>query len=502
MIKNVISYLEDSKKKYPDKIAYIDENGGKTFKQINETAILIASMILTMVKRKQPVLIYMEKSIAYIEAMLGVMYVGAFYIPLDIEMPEKRIKMIIDITEVDSVIVSKRGKVPLELQKLKRIFYYEDMIKEKNKKTKEIKERQKLVIDTDPIYAIFTSGSTGRPKGVLVSQKSVINFIDWYCETFQFSQEEIFANQTPFCFDASVKDIYSTLKCGATMCIVPKKIFSFPVELIKFLNDYRVTCIAWVPSLLCILIKSGILKKVKPMFLKRILFLGEVMPTRLFNEMRELLPNIRYTNLYGPTEATGDCTYYNVSRKILDNESVPIGFPCNNTDILLLNEDNELVGEGEIGEICVRGCSLALGYYNDIDKTISSFIQNPIQKSYPERIYKTGDLAKYNEYGELVYISRKDMQIKRMGYRVELGEIECVANSIQGVYCSCCFYVQKTMKLVLIYEGTQKELDVLKQLYTMLPRYMIPNNICRVEKIPTNQSGKIDRKQLQKEFCD
>lgn len=415
-------------------------------------------------------------------------------------MPFARVKIILDTLDAQVVLTRRVDAIPEEIKQGYKVFYVEDLLQNAELQTEVLMERARRRIDTDPAYAIFTSGSTGVPKGVLVSQRSVINFTEWWCETFAFTEEEVFANQTPFYFDASVKDIYATLRCGATMYIVPKKLFSLPAKLVNFLNDNHVNCIDWVPSVLCMIANFKTLEKVKPLYLKKVMFLGEVMPTRQFNIWRRALPEVKFANLYGPTEATGDCTYYKIEREFLDTEPIPIGYACENTEVILLNEKDQPVQGEEEGEICVRGCSLALGYYNDPRKTDEVFVRNPLQKNYYERIYRTGDLGKYNSYGEIVFVARKDSQIKHMGHRIELGEIETALSSFAEIDRVCCLYDQDTQKIVAIYEGAIEAKELTMRLKDSIPRYMLPNRYQRVENMPVNLNGKIDRVKLKEQY--
>lgn len=500
MIKSVVDYLERTEIKYGDKIAYTDEVSGITFSELKKNARMIASGIMDYVQIGSPVLVYMSKCVQEIEAFLGVAYTGAFYVPIDINMPQERVKLIIDTLGSSLILTQKSENVPDEILEKYTVLYIDDMKDKSEINDSEIAKRQRRVVDTDPIYAIFTSGSTGVPKGVLVSHRSVVNFTEWWCETFEFDENEIFANQTPFYFDASVKDIYATLRCGATMHIVPKKLFSLPRQLVHFLNEKEVTCIDWVPSALCMIVNFRTLDKEKPEALKKVMFLGEVMPTKQFNMWRNAMPNVKFANLYGPTEATGDCTYYKIERNFDDTEPIPIGFACNNTEVLLLDGDKLITEKDEIGEICVRGCSLAHGYFNNPEKTNEAFVRNPLQANYYERIYRTGDLAKYNEYGEIVFLSRKDSQIKHMGHRIELGEIETAISAVDGVNRVCCLYENRTQRIIAVFEGDVEQQELISQIKCKLPSYMIPNVYENIEEMPINLNGKIDRVSLKKKY--
>lgn len=502
MITNVLDYLKDSAEKYPDKVAYVDSNSSFTFGQLEDAVYRIGTALSKHVSNGSPVAVYMEKSVQSIAAFLGVAAAGCFYAPIDVSMPEQRVKLILDTLETEVLVVDQESREKARtLGFTGKIFLYDDLVAE----TADMQVLQKIrrkAIDSDPLYAIFTSGSTGVPKGVLTSQRSAVNFTEWYCTAFEFTDEEIFGNQTPFYFDASVKDIYATLRCGATMHIIPKTMFSFPAKLVEYLNERKINCIDWVPSALCIIVNFKTFEKVMPKYLKKVMFLGEVMPTKQFNMWRKALPQIKYANLYGPTEATGDCTYYKVERELDDSEPIPIGYACENSDVLILNDQNQLVKPGEIGEICVRGVSLALGYYNNQEKTDSVFVPNPLQKHYRELIYRTGDLGKYNEYNEIIYVSRKDNQIKHMGHRIELGEIETAIGAVDGIQRICCLYDHNKGKILAIYQGDVSKYDVIDAIKHALPKYMIPNVYYQVEEMPINMNGKIDRVLLKEKYID
>ena len=264
----------------------------------------------------------------------------------------------------------------------------------------------------------------------------------------------------------------------------------------EFLNEHKINTVCWVVSALTMISSFKVFERIKPEYLTNIAFGSEVFPIKQLRLWREALPNARFTNLYGPTEATGMCCYYKVDREFELDESVPIGGPFRNTDILLLNGNNELCKEGEEGEICVRGTSLTLGYYNNFEKTNEVFVQNPLNKIYPELIYRTGDIGKRNERGELLFVSRKDYQIKHMGHRIELGEIEVNVNNLNGIKTCCCVYDKEKDKIKLFYVGDPEVSEVITTLKDKLPRYMIPNKAEKLDVLPYTPNGKIDRKKL------
>ena len=274
--------------------------------------------------------------------------------------------------------------------------------------------------------------------------------------------------------------------------------FIFPQEVLSYLENNKINTIFWVPSALIGIANAKVLKGFNTS-LKNILFAGEVMPNKQLNIWRNAIPKALFANLYGPTEITVICCYYIVNRKFDDDECLPIGFPCNNMEIILLNEHNRLCEVSEIGEMCVRGTGVAIGYYANQTDEKEVFVQNPLNCDWNDLIYRTGDLAFYNEFGELVYIGRKDYQIKHKGYRIELGEVEQAASSIDGIERTCALYNQELKKIELFCVAKDIDEKVLYQeLKKKVPVYMLPSEIICVEKFELNSNGKIDRKKLEK----
>lgn len=497
MIKNILEYLKQTVENYPNKVAIKTAEEEVTFEELNVGAKKIASSIIERnLGRNKPIPVFLPKSPESILSFLGAAYSGNFYVPIDVTLPAERIEKILSVLE-PSVIISNRENC----DKIKEIIHTEILLLEdcSSISVKEDKIQWILgkMIDTDPLYVLFTSGSTGMPKGVTISHRSVIDYIEWVTSFFSFNENNVLGNQAPFYFDNSILDIYTMLKVGATMVLIPENLFIFPRRLLQFMAENKINSIFWVPSALSVVaMHKNVDLSVRPA-LTKILFCGEVMPTKTLNFWRRFYPDAVFANLYGPTEITDVCSCYVVDREFADDEVLPIGFPCNNTDILVLNEENREVEIGEIGELCVRGTCLSLGYYGDSEKTASAFVQNPLNDKYAEKIYKTGDLVKYNEREELIYVCRKDFQIKHMGHRIELGEIETAVDSLENVKQCVALYDEGKKQICLfcsVNEMTEKELfGVLKK---KLPQYMLPSKIKLMESLPLNANGKLDRKLL------
>ncbi|HHT96808.1 MAG TPA: amino acid adenylation domain-containing protein [Clostridiales bacterium] len=499
MQKNILEYLENSVTLYPDKVAYTDEITKLNFKDVYMRARSIASFISTDLY-KEPIVVFMGKSPETITAFYGVVYSGNYYVPIDEEMPHHRIELIFESLKPKAVICNKeKADVLKDFSYNGKVILYEDIINEPidDEKLNDIRRKQ---IDIDPIYIVFTSGSTGTPKGVVACHRSVIDYIEALSDVLDINEKTVFGNQTPLYVDACLKELIPTLKYAATTYLIPKELFMFPLQLVDYLNKNKINTICWVVSALTMISSFGTLEKEIPKYLELIAFGSEVFPIKQFNLWRNALPNAKFINLYGPTEATGMSTYYKVDREFELDEMIPIGKAFNNTEILLLNDENKLAELGEEGEICIRGTSLTLGYYNDFVRTNEVFVQNPLNDKFPELIYKTGDIGRYNEYGDLMFVSRKDNQIKHMGHRIELGEIESAANMVPGIKTAACVFNDKKKKIVLYYVGECTLVDVSLFLKTKLPRFMIPNKIKCLENMPLTSNGKIDRVQLKQQL--
>ncbi|WP_373447870.1 amino acid adenylation domain-containing protein [Campylobacter bilis] len=495
MITHIYDFLQKSVDKYPNKKLFVEFNGKYiSYKKFHSMSEKLASEILRQLACEHttqlPILIILPKSIDCLISFFGVALSGNFYTILDEKTPKERIKKVIEILKPKLLITSKELDFNLDLYTL----YTQDF---QNFNTDEnlIQIAKEKHIDTNLLYVLFTSGSTGMPKGVSISHKSVIDYTFWVCETFKFDENEILANQAPFYFDNSVLDIFSSIKAGATLHILPNPLFAFPNKITDYLIKNAINTIFWVPSVLIYFANTQSLNHCNLNTLKKILFCGEIMPNKQLNIWRKYLPNALFANLYGPTEITDVCSYYIIDRKFSDDELLPIGKACKNTQLLVFDENMKYITPKQIGikgELYVRGTSLSLGYYNDKEKTLKAFIQNPLHNNYLDLLYKTGDIVAYNALGELLCYGRIDNQIKYMGHRIELGEIENIINSHPKIKNSACIFKEN---IICFYES-KEEIDFKIFLKDKLPHYMIPKSFIKLDKFKLNQNGKIDRKGL------
>lgn len=506
MVKNILDFLDNSVKQFPDKCAVCDSNSELTYKELDEISDRIGAALLSVIEPRMAVPVYMDKSCQALAIFLGAVKAGCFYLMLDPTQPIERANMILDTLEATVMIANEKT-----LAKAQKLGFTGKVIVDSECINHEVTDDERMhlekireqALDIDPLYSIFTSGSTGVPKGVVVNHRSVIDFIDCFTDIFDITSEDVIGNQAPFDFDVSVKDIYSALKTGATLVLIPKMMFSFPTKLLDYLDEKKITSLTWAVSALCIITTLNGFEYKVPRYINKVIFSGEVMPIKHLNIWREHYPDAMFVNVYGPTEITCNCTYYIVDRHYDLDEILPMGKAFPNERVFLLDEEDKLIDSSkhnQIGEICVSGTAVTLGYYNNREKTDQAFIQNPLNKAYNEIIYRTGDLGYYNKNGMMCFSSRKDFQIKHMGHRIELGEIDMAINAEENVLRACCIFDQDNNKILGFYEGTATKKAITHGLMQRVPKFMIPSELIHVDKMPITKNGKIDRKQLMTDY--
>lgn len=512
---NVLEWLEEAVRRRPSQTAFADTDQEICYADLMSGAKRIGCGIMELAAkrgetwRNRPIAVLIDRNIESLILFMGILYSGNFYVPLDDTMPQKRAERILDTLQ-PVLILNSREQAGLQDED---IIGYSDVMELAAQTTgtaqlsamweERLLQVRQQHLDTDPLYAIFTSGSTGMPKGVVVNHRSVIDLVAQFAETFEFPDQAVFGNQAPLDFDVSTKDIYNCLYHAGTMHVIPKQYFVLPVKLIPYLNERQVNVIIWAVSALRIASNFKIFEQCMPQYLRLVMFSGEVMPVKDLKYWQAALPGAQFVNLYGPTEITCNCSYYIVDREFEDREVLPIGRAFGNTGMFLLEQETDrLISEpGQMGEICVKGTCLAMGYYNNPEKTAEVFVQNPLQSAYPELIYKTGDLGYYGTAGELLFAGRKDFQIKHMGHRIELGEIEAAVNALAFIDAGCCIYDETKEKIILCYQAKEMcDKRIVQGLRDMLPKFMWPNRYVFFEQMPMNKHGKIDRVLL-KEQC-
>lgn len=490
MRRNILEYLEEAALRWPGRVAVASREENMTFGELRGAARNIGSFLLARGHGRQSVAVLMERSPRALAAFLGVAYAGGCFAVLDTGMPEERLKGILDTLKPGAILCEENSREKAEGIAQGCPVYTYGPASSAPGDAEALEQALERALDTDPMYVVFTSGSTGVPKGVVGCHRAVIDYIENLCAVLPFDAETVFGSQSPLYFDAWFKEFFPALKLGARMELLPRELFCAPVRLVEYLNERKINTLCWVAPALTLVSYPGTFVRVKPEFLRCVAFASEPLPPGELRRWREAAPEARFFNLYGPTETTGICCWYEVNRDFSEGEAIPIGAPLPNTEVFLLDEKDQLAAQGEI---CIRGSRLTLGYCGEEQ---GGFVRNPLQPLYPDRIYRTGDLGRYNDRGELEFLGRKDGQIKHMGRRIELGEIEAAAMAQGKVSGACCVYASERGRLTLYYTGEAEAGTLREALKKKLPRYMLPREIRKLETMPRTENGKIARKLL------
>ena len=497
---SLIELFEETVKKYPQKVAVIDKDREIVFSDLHRKSLQLASALMALgIGQNRPVGVFLDKSIESVYADLGILYAGDFYMNLDIKTPAERIRNILQLVEPAAIISTTRQIKSIEgiIPSTMKVILLDEAGGTADVDSADIIGRLSTIIDTDPSCIINTSGSTGTPKGVVLNHKSFFDFIDWAIDTFHFDDDLVMGSLSPIVFDIYSFELCMLMAKASTLVVLPAHLAAFPAKILEVLEQHKVNFLFWVPTIMVNIANMDLLSAFKLKSLRTVWFAGEVFPTKQFNYWHHHLSEVTFANLYGPIEITLDCTYYIINKEIPDEEPLPIGYPCRNTNILILDDEDHVVTEpGVEGELCVRGTSLAMGYYNNPEKTAAVFVQNPLNKAYPELIYRTGDIVCLNDEGLIVFKGRKDNIVKHMGYRTDLGEIEhVIINTLKLVKNGCIVYNQRDKQITLFYEAAE-EIPVSEfrlQIGKVLPKYMIPTTFHHLEQLQRNANGKIDR---------
>ena len=506
MITSLLDLFDQTVAKHSECVA-VRHNGQKiSFSELQAKAQEVGEQIARQHRAfsKRPVAVFLPKEINVVIADLGIMYACRPFMNLDIKTPMNRIRNILRLVKPAAVVTSSKYAAMFRKEDVD-VFDIEAYAYEGKADTAFLKDLRNRWIDTDPMCIINTSGSTGTPKGVVLNTRSFLDFIRWADERFSFDGSEIMGSLSPVVFDIFDFELVMLLVHGTELVLLDAFLAAFPAKLLQAVQEARVSFIFWVPSIMVNIANMGLLDKMPLDSLRMVWFAGEVFPTKQFDVWYDHLPQATFVNLYGPIEITLDCIFYVVTERPKEEEPLPIGIPCHNTDILLLDDANQPCETMQEGEICVRGTSLAMGYYNNPEKTQAAFVQNPLNEAYPETIYRTGDIAYLGNDGLYHFKGRKDSLIKHMGYRIELSEIEHIlVNDLKLVKYCCAVYQYDKKEIVLFYQSEQSADDrsFRKTLLQKFPNYMVPKVFIRLGELPRNTNGKIDRLLLKKAAND
>ena len=515
--------LTESAARYPEKDALTLRDERMTYGELEIESNRLASGLSGIgLQKGERAGIYMNRCIASIVGVFGILKAGATYVPIDPLCPPARLSYIVNKCGIKHLVTTQDKLANIEqvfpaqspLENIlvmdgpdsdnrslgsAKLFGWRDM---KGIATEDAIRTN--VIDSDLAYILFTSGSTGNPKGVMLSHLNSLTFVNSAHDFFGIRMEDRFSNICPLHFDMSVFDLYVAFRAGATVVIIPETTTIFPVKLAEIIAKNRITVWNSVPSALSLLAGYRNLARHDLSSLRLILFAGEQFPLKYLRRLKDAVPGARFCNMYGQTEANSS-TYYWVDQLPPDaTASLPIGRSLPNFDVFSLDEDGRPVTEpGREGELYVRASTVALGYWGEGEKTEKAFVKNPLLPDLKERVYKTGDLVSLDSRGNYVFLGRKDHMIKSRGYRIEIGEIETVLNNHPEIENAVVIPIPDelignriTVIAVPATPGRVTKEDIVQYCSQHLPRYMIPESVEFRESLPTTSSGKVDRRKL------
>jgi len=495
--------LEESAKKFPDKIAFKDNKSSISYKVLNEKTNALAQYFLYLgIEKGDRIGIYLDRCIENTIAIYGILKARACFVPLNTTDPTNKIEEIIEDCGIKFLVSkqnvsSKIGGVDEICKSIKGIINLDGSLKPINSKTEEEvlssshKDLNLNILNEDLAYIMYTSGTTGRPKGIMHTHRSGLDYARFSAELYDIKPSDVFASHSALYYDISTFAYFTVPFVGATTVIASEAEVKMPVSLSQFIEREKITIWYSVPLALSQMLSVGFIEKRNLSALRWVLFGGEVFPISQLNILMTLLPNALFSNVYGPAEVN-QCTVFNFNSSLKIDNTLPLGVTSFNAEVLVVDENNKSLPTNTIGELLVRSSTMMLGYWNKPELTQSKLYhdhQNGVIKSF----YCTGDLVKIDELGQLLFYGRKDWQVKVRGYRVELSEVEAHITSIFNI-SEVAVIKTKDSYLHAYVEGSINfsEKEIKRKLSKKLSTYALPDKITFVEKIPRTQAGKID----------
>jgi amino acid adenylation domain-containing protein len=494
-------YITRTAQTSPDATAIVMGRERWSYREVGSFSDNLAASLQTAgCRRDDRVVLFMPKNPRTIASIIGILKAGCVYVPIDVNGPAPRGSKIIESADPKMILVDESTRVCAEEIASGRPLLDVSSTTRENGEAVQVLGRCE-----DPAYILYTSGSTGMPKGVVITHRNVTSFIEWAVEYFHITHEDRMSAHPPLHFDLSVFDIFGAFAAGAELHLPPPDIHASALAVANFIRESQLTQWFSVPSLLSFMAKFNAVQQQDFPSLKRVLWCGEVLPTPALRHWMLRLPHVSFTNLYGPTEATIASSYFTVEKVPEPADEIPIGYACRGETLLILDEQLHPVENGVIGNLFIGGAGLSPGYWRDPAKTKQSFINGNSSSS--AALYRTGDLARADSEGRIFFVGRSDSQIKSRGYRIELGEIETVLHTIPSLresaivaiptdgfenYAICCAYS--------VLDSDVPAAEVRATLRKSLPYYMLPSRWLKLETLPTNANGKIDKRMLQDLF--
>ncbi|HIG0328519.1 TPA: amino acid adenylation domain-containing protein [Legionella pneumophila] len=498
--KPIHQYFEEQVSKTPDEIAALFEGKSITYEELNRKANQLAHYLRSQgVKQDHLVGIALKRGLEMVIGILGILKSGGAYLPLDPNYPDERISYMLKDSKTNLLITDQEFIKKKPHGFTGKSIEINSFLNLNNLSSENL---QAINNPSDLAYIIYTSGTTGKPKGVAISHRSICNHMLWMKKEYAFKDKDVFLQKTPFSFDASVWEFFMPLLVGGKLVIAPNDAHTSPNQMIRLIRENKVSVLQIVPSMLKELVSNeefGFCKSLKHVFCG-----GEALFPETINAFfKHNFSDAKLHNLYGPTEVTIDATAFTCTARDAKGDVSRIGKPIMNTKVYVLDTNMQPVPAGIMGELYISGDGLARGYLNNPEFTKQKFLSNPFSNNKNDRLYKTGDLVKWDSNGILEYHGRCDNQIKIRGYRIEINEIESYLEKIPSIH-QCIVKPEKNQDesmslsayLVLEKNSQISAVDIRTILKQNIPEYMIPARFYIVDKFFSTPSGKIDRKIL------
>ncbi|MBD5797972.1 hypothetical protein BHU24_24510 [Bacillus pseudomycoides] len=492
--KNIHQLFEEQAECVPDNIAVVFENKELTYRELNERANQLARTLkFRGIQENQLVGIMVERSLEMVIGILAILKAGGAYVPIDPNYPEERINHMIQDSGIKELLIQEHIKERVTFEGTYIILdthesYHED-----------VSNLNVKVDSTQLAYVIYTSGTTGKPKGTLIEHKNVVRLLFNSKNLFDFNASDTWTMFHSFCFDFSVWEMYGALLYGGKLVIVPQLTAKSPEEFLQLLKSHGVTILNQTPTYFYQLLHEELQYNRKELNLRKIIFGGEALNPSMLKEWRLKYPSTQLINMYGITETTVHVTYKEITENEIGEGKSNIGKPIPTLQTYIMDEYQRLQPIGIQGELYVTGDGLARGYMNRPDLTAEKFVDNPFIQG--EKMYKTGDLARWLPDGNIEYLGRIDDQVKIRGYRIELGEVETALLKVDSVQEAVVIALENEegLKQLCAYFVGDKSLIVSQlreELSQELPTYMIPSYFVQLDKMPLTSNGKTNRKAL------
>lgn len=506
MKESIVSIVHNHASNFGDSIALVNpySNPQKmTYRELYCEAVNLANYLSENVDDTNPIVVYGHKNPYMIVCFLACVMSGHAYCPVDFSLPGNRLEMILEQTNSSIVLATEKLIIDrcqcVDLQSIQEICLKSDIVNIPSIPSTMLQGNQTY-------YIIFTSGSTGTPKGVEISLESLDNFLKWshtLGEDKAYCKETVFLNQAPFSFDLSVMDLYTSLYCGATLCMMEKHVQERLSDIVPFIKNHGVTAMVATPSFgnMCLVDRTFNSDNIPS--LTSFFFCGETLLHKTAEKLKSRFPNAVIQNAYGPTESTVAVSNVRITNEILKKfDPLPVGVAKPGTEFIISDNASYVENGCKYGEILIAGDSLANGYYKRTDLTQKVFIYYGDKR---KRVYSTGDLG-YMVGKQLFFKERIDLQMKLNGYRIEIGDIESSILRLELV-SECAVVprmkdgqVKALVAVVVINDSKITQMDaknaIIEHLKTLLPFYMIPQNYEFINRIPMTNNGKINRKEL------